>query len=114
MTEWVVSWSHPSGAHYPVRAGLTQGLWLVVLLTAGIGLLVRPYRREVALLVVSVVGITLFTLVFQGRSRYLFVYAPLFVALAASVVPVGRAGVREAFRSAVTRLPLRRGSSART
>jgi hypothetical protein len=94
LTDWVVSWSHPSGAYYGVRAGLVQGLWLMVLLTAGVGLLVRPYRRGVALLVVSVVGIILFTLVLQGRPRYLFVYVPLFVALAASVVPVARRGGR--------------------
>jgi hypothetical protein len=54
----------------------------VVLLAAGVGLLVRPYRRDVALLAVSVVGIILFTLVFQGRSRYLLVYVPIVVSLA--------------------------------
>ncbi|GAA4733579.1 hypothetical protein GCM10025782_36340 [Pedococcus ginsenosidimutans] len=93
LTAWVVSWDHPAGDHYGVRAGLTQGLWLVVLLAAGAGLLVRPYRRDVALLVVSAVGIIVFTLVLQGRSRYLFVYAPVFIALAGAVVPVGRPAV---------------------
>ena len=104
LTEWVVSWGHPSGTYYGVRSGLVQGLWLVVLLAAGAGLLVRPYRRDVALLGVSVIGIILFTLVFQGRSRYLFVYAPVFVALAATVVPIGRSGVVAPVRSAVGRL----------
>jgi hypothetical protein len=93
LTAWVVSWDHPSGAHYGARAGLTQGLWLMVLLAAGAGLLVRPYRRDVALLVVSAVGIIVFTLVLQGRSRYLFVYAPVFIALAGAIVPVGRTAV---------------------
>jgi hypothetical protein len=96
LTKWVVSWGHPSGAYYGMRAGLVQGLWLTVLCTAGVGLLVGPYRRGVAVLVVSVVGIILFTLVLQGRSRYLFVYVPVFIALAASVVPVRRRGGRAA------------------
>jgi hypothetical protein len=90
LTPWIVSWSHPRGEYYAVRAGLTQGLWLVVLTAAGVGLLVRPYRRDVALVVASVAAIILFTLVFQGRSRYLLVYVPVFVALAAAVAPVGR------------------------
>ena len=110
LTDWVVSWGHPSGEYYGVRAGVVQGLWLMVLLTAGVGLLVRPYRRGVALLVVSVVGIILFTLVFQGRSRYLFVYVPVFVALAASVVPVGRTGVVASVRSVVRRVRSRRAA----
>jgi hypothetical protein len=113
LTAWVVSWSHPEGAHYAVRAGLTQGLWLVVLLAAGVGLVVRPYRRDVALVVASVFAIVLFTLVFQGRSRYLFVYAPLFVALAAAVAPVGRTGVVQPARLAVSRLRSQQAGRAR-
>jgi hypothetical protein len=113
LTSWVVSWSHPLGAHYAVRAGLTQGLWLVVLLTAGLGLVVRPYRRDVALVVASVAAIVLFTLVFQGRSRYLLVYAPLFVALAAAVVPVGRSGLVGPARLALSGLRPRTAGRAR-
>jgi len=113
LTAWVVSWGHPSGAYYGVRAGLTQGLWLVVLLAAGAGLLVRPYRRDVALLVVSAVGIIVFTLILQGRSRYLFVYAPVFIALAGSVVPIGRTrGARSRGTAARTCHSLRSGAYA--
>jgi hypothetical protein len=52
----------------------------------------------VLLLALSVLGIGLFTLLFQGRSRYLFVFVPVVVALAASVRPslplVGATGWR--------------------
>jgi hypothetical protein len=113
LTPWVVSWSHPQGAHYAVRAGLTQGLWLIVLLAAALGLVVRPYRRDVALVVASVVAIVLFTLVFQGRSRYLLVYAPLFVALAAAVVPLGPSGAGREARLGLSRLGLRPAGRAR-
>ena len=113
LTPWVVSWSHPQGAHYAVRAGLTQGLWLIVLLAAGLGLVVRPYRRDVAMVVASVVAIVLFTLVFQGRSRYLLVYAPLFVALAAAVVPLGPSGAGREARLGLSRLRLRQAGRAR-
>lgn len=70
---------------YPLRADLTQGLWLAVLLVGGLGLLRVPYRRETLLVAVSVLGIAAFTVVLQGRSRYLFAFVPLVVALAGLV-----------------------------
>ena len=73
------------GSWYPSRADVTQALWLAVLLVAGVGLLRAPYRRETLLVAVCVLGIAAFTLVLQGRSRYLFAFAPLVVALAAIV-----------------------------
>ncbi len=44
------------GDAYPLRADLTQALWLAVLLVAGVGLLRVPYRRETLLVAVSVLG----------------------------------------------------------
>ena len=70
------------GSGYQLRADLTQGLWVAVLIGAGLGLLRAPYRRETVLVAVSVLGIAAFTLMFQGRSRYLFAFVPLVVALA--------------------------------
>ncbi|MDV3221917.1 hypothetical protein [Intrasporangium sp.] len=71
------------GRWYPLRANLTQGLWLAVLLVAGLGLLLAPVRPETLLLAVTVLGIAAFTIAFQGRSRYLFAFVPVIVALAA-------------------------------
>ena len=59
------------GQWYPLRAELAQSLWIAVLLLAGTGLMRAPYRREVVLLAVTVLGIAAFTLLFQGRARYL-------------------------------------------
>lgn len=73
------------GSGYRLRADLTQALWLAVLLVAGLGLLRAPYRRETLLVAASLLGIAAFTLVLQGRSRYLFAFAPLVVVLAAMV-----------------------------
>jgi hypothetical protein len=70
------------GSWYQARADLTQGLWIAVLIGAGLGLLRAPYRRETVLVAASVLGIAAFTLIFQGRSRYLFAFVPLVVALA--------------------------------
>ncbi|HET8988043.1 MAG TPA: hypothetical protein VFN43_05985 [Humibacillus sp.] len=75
------------GQWYPLRAELAQALWITVLLLAGVGLLRAPYRREIVLLAVTVLGIAAFTLLFQGRARYLFAFVPLVVALAGMVHP---------------------------
>ncbi len=84
---WVQSWDHMSGRRYLARASLTDGVWLFVLLWAGLGLLGVPYRREVALLALAVVGISVLTLLVQSRAKYLLPYVPVVVALAALVDP---------------------------
>ncbi len=75
------------GRWYHLRADLAQALWLSVLIVAGLGLLRAPVRRETLLLAVTTLGIAAFTLAFQGRSRYLFAFVPVVVALAALVRP---------------------------
>ncbi|MEW1952995.1 hypothetical protein [Terrabacter sp. NPDC080008] len=71
------------GSSYATRADVTQAVWLAVLLVAGLGLLRAPYRRETLLLALTVLGIAAFTIVLEGRSRYLFAFVPVVVALAA-------------------------------
>lgn len=85
---WVQDWDHPSGEHYVLRASLTNGLWVFLVLWCGLGLLAAPYRRETLLLAVALLAVTAFTLLFQGRSRYLFAYVPVLVVLAATTDPV--------------------------
>ncbi|NNM46398.1 hypothetical protein [Knoellia koreensis] len=84
----VQSWQHARGEHYPLRSALTTGAWLALVLWAGAGLLRAAYRRELLVVAATVLGIGLFTLVFQGGSRYLFAYVPVVVALAACVNPL--------------------------
>jgi hypothetical protein len=86
----VVAVQEVNGLHgqwYPLRAELAQSLWIAVLLLAGTGLMRAPYRREVVLLAVTVLGIAAFTLLFQGRARYLLAFVPVVVALAGMVHP---------------------------
>ncbi len=74
------------GRWYPLRCDLTQGLWLAVLLVTGLGALrARAPSRDVLLVGLGVLGIAVFSLVFQGRSRYLLTFVPLVAALAGMV-----------------------------
>ena len=89
LTDAVRTWNHPAGDGYTWRAALAEALWLLLLLTTGLRLLRTPWSRDTGLLVLSVLGIAAFTLVFQGRSRYLLTYVPLVVSLWAVLRPVG-------------------------
>jgi hypothetical protein len=85
LTDNVRSWNHLGGAAYATRAALAEALWLLLLLATGLRLLRAPWRWETGLLALSVLGIAAFTLVFQGRSRYLIPYVPVVVALATTL-----------------------------
>jgi hypothetical protein len=76
----------PQGRWYPLRSDLAQGLWLAMLLVTGLGALrARAPTRDHLLIALTVLGIAAFTLLFQGRSRYLLTFVPLVVALGAIV-----------------------------
>ena len=83
LTPTVKTWNHPTGAHFDTRTDLTNAVWFAVLIVAGLGLVSSRYRRGVTVLALCTLGIALFTLVFQGRSRYLFVFVPVVITLAA-------------------------------
>ena len=85
LTDTVRTWNHLGGAGYATRAALAEALWLLLLLVAGVRLLRATWRWETGLLALSVLGIAAFTLVFQGRSRYLIPYVPVVVALATTL-----------------------------
>jgi len=76
----------PFGRWYPLHSDLAQGLWVALLLVTGLGALrARAPSRDVLLVGLTVLGIAVFTLLFQGRSRYLLTFVPLVAAWGAMV-----------------------------
>ena len=63
---------------------IMQTVWVVVLCLTVIAavLLLNQKPDEKWILCLSIIGITLFTLLFEGRSRYLLTYVPYYVILA--------------------------------
>lgn len=80
--ELVQSWNSPDGQLLGARVALTQGLWWLVLTLVGVGWLRGRVTAQSLLLLASLVGVAAFTLLFQGRSRYLITYLPLVVVAA--------------------------------
>jgi hypothetical protein len=75
--ELVQSWNSPGGEHFGARVAITQGFWWLVLTLVAFGWLRGRVTAESLLLVLALVGVAGFTLLFQGRSRYLITYVPL-------------------------------------
>ena len=88
LSDAVAVWNRPDGAAYPWRAAAAEAVWLLVLLVAGARLLRARCTWERTFLALSVLGIAAFTLLFQGRSRYLLAFVPVVVALSVSLPAV--------------------------
>jgi hypothetical protein len=98
VADAVMTWNAPAGHLFMRHVLLAQVAWTATLLALGVGLLRSRFRQEYLLMALTIAGIAVFTLLFQGRSRYLLVHVPVVVALAAAAVP----------RSPAWRLLLRR------
>lgn len=57
-----------------------QTFWMVILcLDVMAGWLFRYRRKDIITIFLTLTGITIFTLLFEGRARYLFLYSPYYV-----------------------------------
>ena len=68
------------GEYYYIFVALEQTVWLVVL----IGMLPCLFAKksdDIAVIALSLLGISAFLLIFEVRARYLFLYSPWFVSL---------------------------------
>ena len=73
------------GSHYRLTAHVLQGIWLLVVALCAAPLFCRrqPYAAPpLAAARVGVFGLMLFIALFEGRSRYLTNFLPVFVLLA--------------------------------
>lgn len=94
-SQWVSSWNNPNGDHYSLRATWTQGIWWLALIMCGGWLLRGRATPEMILLIFTILGIAAFTLLFQGRSRYLIGHVPVILAMAGGGFTYLRASKQE-------------------
>lgn len=76
------------GEFYAVWSNFEQAMWMTVLLFAIVSVFAR--ERELHILMLSIVGISLFELIFEARARYFFIYVPFYIILAVRGVSVLR------------------------
>lgn len=97
LDHWVQQWNAPTGHLFGARVAVTQGLWWFVLTLAAVGWLRGRVTADTVLVVLTLLGVAAFTLLFQGRSRYLIAHVPLLV-VAATAWRAGCATPRDATR----------------
>ena len=87
ISDFVRSFIKPDGINYNWFISFKQLIWIMVLFLL---LFVFVYPRRILssygdnciiVLAMSIIGLTIFELLFEARARYLFCYAPLFVIL---------------------------------
>lgn len=71
------------GRYYGLWSNTVQAVWMLILVLALICAFVRR-EKGFSVLMLSVIGLTVFELIFEARARYLFCYLPLYIALAAA------------------------------
>lgn len=73
------------GTHYQVFATIEQSVWFMVMICIGFCIL-RGKSDNAAenLVALSLLGVSMFLLIFECRARYLFMFSPLFLVLASS------------------------------
>ncbi len=76
-------------SHYLIWASFEQFLWMGILLLVFFSAVKGCFSQQGNIefvAIVSIVGITLFTLLFEARARYLYLYAPVYVLAAVLAV----------------------------
>lgn len=83
LSAFLRSLYHKRGALTPYCQTLAQGVWLTVLGLCAAGCIRSRRNPAVAVLALTLLGLTAYLLLFEVWPRYLFLYAPVFVILAA-------------------------------
>lgn len=81
MNRFVTDFAYSTGKYYIYVSSIRHAVWLFILL-----LLLFCYskknNREISVIQLSLIGLFLFEILFEARSRYLFIYVPYFIILA--------------------------------
>ena len=87
------------GKYYGIWSNFSHTVWLTILFFGGIASLTAR-KREIGIIMLSLLGLAVFESVFEARARYLFMYAPLYILLAS----VGIMSAQEKSRLSFCRL----------
>jgi len=80
---------HPSGEYYKIFESILQTLWFVILISCVAAIILwrrvraKSMKNYVFIITqITLLGLMVFLLFFEARSRYLFLYVPFFIILA--------------------------------
>lgn len=77
------SFCYSGRKNYDKTSTLQQAIWIWVIVSM-LGLVFikqRCMNNKIAVLMLSIIGLTMFELLFESRARYLYIYAPIYITL---------------------------------
>ena len=84
---FIYEFYYNEGKYHTTMAGVRQVLWDMVLILLAVPLVMTLFKKKRNLLYLvfemCILGITLYLFIFEGRSKYLFMYLPVYLAFAA-------------------------------
>lgn len=109
MADFLRSVYYTDGEHFGKFAFVAQLIWLTLLqlaLCASIHRRGHGYDERISILMLSIIGLTLFELLFEVRARYIYTYVPVLCVLAI----IGESKLEAAFRfRSVETIPAAKG-----
>lgn len=66
------------GHYYNYWINFAQSIWICYLFSS-IFIIIKNRNKNIAVLLLSIIGLTIFELLFEARARYLFTYAPIYI-----------------------------------
>ena len=71
-----------NGKYSDVFVNVETGLWLAILVFGFLNIFNAQKNQQISIIMLSLVGLTIFEMIFEARARYLYIYAPFYVILA--------------------------------
>lgn len=76
---------YSNGKYYDIFSTLKEALWILILTSSmGILFMIKNSSKtphDITILLLSIIGLTIFVLLFEARARYLYTYSPFYVIL---------------------------------
>lgn len=88
LSKALKSFYYNEGSHFDMFTSIMQTIWLGMIIFITITAIFGKFENKKSVIFLSIIGLTLFTLIFEGRARYLYLYSPYYIILAAMGVEV--------------------------
>ena len=82
MADHVRNFYYGDGEYYHIFKYITQGTWLLILFLLIGNIFERNLTNKIRVIYLALIGLFLFESIFEARSRYLYIYIPIFIVIA--------------------------------
>lgn len=82
MANHVRNFYYGDGEYYHIFKYITQGTWLLILFLLIGNIFERNLTNKIRVIYLALIGLFLFESIFEARSRYLYIYIPIFIVIA--------------------------------